>query len=186
MLDEAVRNFPENTNHWNNLGYLLTMDRRWAEAEAAYSRALEIQPESPVLQRNLLAVAQQSGRPKPAVLKDLEELRALDADVSRGDWSARALQRAEGIVKRRPSFLKARFLYGSLLLANRRPAEAAAELEGVVARDGGRAAPRVNLANAYLALGRAGDAEAQLRAALTLEPGNAAIRARLSAMGRTP
>lgn len=186
LLTEATRMFPENTNHWNNLGYLLTLDRRWAEAEAAYARAVEIQPEAAVLQQNLLAVAAQSGRPRAAILGDVAELRALDADVGRGDWSPRSLKRAEALVKRRPSFLKARFVYGSLLLANGRAAEAAAELEGVVARDPRRAAPRVNLANAYLALKRNDDAASQLRAALALEPGNSLIRSRLAAMGLAP
>ncbi len=186
LLTEATKLYPENTNHWNNLGYLLTLDKRWAEAEAVYARAVEIQPEAVVFERNLLAVASQSGRPKAAILKDLEELRSLDADVSKGDWSQKALARAAALTARRPAFLKARFIYGSLLLANRRPAEAVVELEAVIARDRARAAPRVNLANAYLALGRQADAEAQLRAALALEPGNPALRARLTAMGRVP
>lgn len=186
LLTEATRIFPENTNHWNNLGYLMTMDRRWAEAEAAYSRALEIQPEAAVLEQNLYAVANQSGRPKAAILGDLGELRAIDAAAAKGDWSEGQLKRAAALVSRRPSFLKARFIYGSLLLANRRAPEAAAELEGVVARDPRRAAPRVNLANAYLAMKRNEAAAAQLRAALALEPGNALIRSRLAAMGLAP
>jgi Flp pilus assembly protein TadD/O-antigen ligase len=186
LLREATKIFPENINHWNNLGYLMTLDKRWAEAEAAYTRAVEIQPEAPVLERNLLAVASQSGRPRPAVLIDLAELRSLDSDVSKGDWSLKSLKRAESLAARRPSFLKARFVYGSLLLANGRAAQAAVELEAVVARDPQRAAPRVNLANAYLAMSRPGDAEAQLRTALRLEPGNPSIRSRLAAMGLAP
>jgi len=186
LLSEATKIFPENANHWNNLGYLMTMDKRWPEAEAAYTRAVEISPEAVVLERNLLAVAAQSGRPPAAVLPDLAELRSLDLDVSKGNWSVKSLNRASALVQRRPTFLKAHFLLGSLLLANGRAAEGAAALEKVVARDPQRAAPRVNLANAYLALGRQPDAEAQLRAALALEPGNPAIRARLAAMGRAP
>ena len=80
----------------------------------------------------------------------------------------------------------ARFLYGSLLLANHRAAEAVVELERVIAVDGRRAAPRVNLGNAYAVMGRAAEAEAQFRAVLSIDPANAAARARLSAMGRTP
>jgi len=186
LLRDATRIFPHNTNHWNNLGYLMTLDKRWPEAEEVYARALELQPEAGVIERNLLAVAAQSGRPKPAVLSDLAELRAIDADVTKGDWSLAALKRAGALAARRPKFLKARFIYGSLLLANKRALEAAAELEAVVALDRARAAPRVNLANAYIALGRPADAEAQLRAALALEPGNAAIRSRLAAMGLVP
>lgn len=186
LLSEATGIFPQNTNHWNNLGYLMTIDRRWPEAEAAYARALELHPDASALEQNLLAVAAQSGRPRAAILNDIAELRSLDADVAKGDWSKRSLRRAEALVARRPSFLKARFVYGSLLLANGRAAEGASELEAVVALDPKRAAPRVNLANAYLALNRPADAGAQLRAALALEPGNAAIRARLAALGLTP
>ena len=112
--------------------------------------------------------------------------KTLDSDVAKGDWSAKALKRSELLTKRRPAFLKARFLYGSLLLANGRAANGAAELEAVIAIDRARAAPRVNLANAYLSLGRRADAEAQLRAALAIEPANTVIRARLSAMGLVP
>ncbi|MBI5247094.1 MAG: tetratricopeptide repeat protein [Elusimicrobia bacterium] len=186
VLREATKVFPDNPNHWNNLGYLMTMDKRWADAEAAYARALELNPEAPILARNLLAVAAQSGRRRAPILEDLTALQTLDAEVAKGDWSPKALARAQDLTRRRPSFLKARFLYGSLLLANSRPAEAAPELEAVVAADRGRAAPRVNLANAYLALGRRAEAEAQLRAALALEPANAAIKARITAMGLTP
>jgi len=186
ILTEATQIFPENTNHWNNLGYLLTLQKRWAEAEVAYTRAIEAQPGAAVQERNLLAVASQSGRPMPAILLDIQELRSLDAAVSKGDWSQKSLLRAARLAERRPAFLKARFLHGSLLLANGRAAEAAVELEGIVARDPQRASPRVNLANAYIALGRPADAEAQLRAALALEPGNASLRARLGAMGLKP
>ncbi len=186
VLRQATRVFPANPNHWNNLGYLYVMDKRWEEAERAYARALESDPESPVLQRNLEAVAAQSGRPRVPALLDARELVALDGAVSKGDWSPKSLARAEAVLKRSPGLLKARFLYGSLLLANGRAAEGAAELERVVAVDRARAAPRVNLANAYLSLGRRAEAEAQLRAALALEPGNPAIRERLQALGKTP
>ena len=186
LLTEATQIFPENSNHWNNLGYLMSLDKRWTEAEAAYTRAVELQPEAPVLERNLFAVAAQSGRPKPPILSDLAELRSLDADVAKGDRSQKSLNRAARLVARRPSFLKARYVYGNLLLANGRAAQAAVELEGVVARDTQRSAPRVSLAGAYLSLNRPADAQAQLRAALTLEPGNASIRARLTAMEHVP
>jgi tetratricopeptide (TPR) repeat protein len=186
LLREATRNFPANVNHWNNLGYLLTMEKRWEEAESAYVRALEISPEVQLLENNLHAVSRQSGRPIAPILRDLAELRALDASISKGDWSPAALKRAESLVRRRSTLMKAQFLYGSLLLANKQAAQAVAVLEAVVAKEGRRTAARVNLANAYLALGRAPEAEAQLRAALALEPGNDVIRSRLAAMGRTP
>ena len=164
----------------------MTLDKRWAEAEAAYVRALEIDPESLLMARNLESVLAQSGRPRPAILADLAELRSIDTAVAKGDWSAHAVSRCARLLERRPTFLMARFLYGSLLLANQRAAEAALELERVIAVDGRRAAPRVNLGAAYAALGRAAQAEAQFRAALAIDPTNTTARARLSALGRTP
>ncbi len=184
LLREATKIHPTNANHWNNLGYVMTLDKRWAEAEAAYATALELSPETELIERNLASVAAQSGRPRPPILADLMELRAIETSISRGDWSAAVLKRLEAVVARRPSSLKGRFLLGSLLLANGRPAEAAAMLEGVVAADPRRAAARINLGNSYLALGRPADAEGQYRAALAVEPGNAQAKARLAAMGR--
>jgi tetratricopeptide (TPR) repeat protein len=186
LLAEATRIFPENPNYWNNYGYVMTMDRRWAQAQSAYGRALELAPDSSQLEINLISVSSQPGLKQPAILADIAEMRAVEAAVNKGDWSPGVLARSGRLLEKRPGFLKARFIYGSLLLANKRAAEAATELERVVAVEGQRVAARVNLGNAYLSLGRTADAEAQFRAALAAEPGNASARERLKAMGRVP
>ena len=183
LLTEATGIFPENPNHWNNLGYLYTLDSRWTEALAAYARALALAPDNETVERNLQGVVARGGLKVPEILTDLAELRRVDKDAGRGDWSAKNMEAAGRIVARRPELLKARFLYGTLLLANRHPAEAAVELERVVAVDPRRSAVRLNLANAYISLGRAGDAAAQYKAVLAVEPNNALALQRLNALG---
>ena len=175
-LEEAARQFPQSPNHWNNIGYLRVLEKRWPEAETAYERAILAAPDHGLAERNLEAVAVQSGRPRRPILAAMAELRSLEASASKGNWAASSVARAAALAARYPELARARFLHGSLLLANGRPAEAVPELEAACAREPGRAAPSVNLARAYLALGRRDEAVARVRAAMALEPGNPAIR----------
>ena len=182
VLAEAARDFPENPGHWNNYAYFLSLTKRWPEAEAAYERALETAPEFTLAERNLANIPAQSGRRPSPMLADLAELRALGGAAAGGDRSERLLARAKALAARRPALLQSRFLYGSLLLATRRPAEAVPELEAAAKGAGARAAPRLNLGDAYHALGRLAEAEAMWKAALSVEPGNAAAQQRLRAL----
>jgi tetratricopeptide (TPR) repeat protein len=186
VLREAVRDDPSNPNYWNNLGYALALSKDWPEAEAAYSKALEISPDSALAARNLAALAAQSGRRPAPMLSVLADERTLDAAVGRRDYSDRTLALAASVAKRLPNFSRARFMYGSLLLARGRPADALPELEASVTLSPRMAAGRVNLGTAYRASGRLDEAAAQFRAALALEPGNAAAAAGLKSMGRAP
>jgi tetratricopeptide (TPR) repeat protein len=183
LLESAVRQFPNNPNHWNNLGYLHTVEKQWAGAEEAYARALVLQPELQLAERNLHALAAQSGRRPHPLLSDLPQLRALEQAVGRRDWGDRTLRLAAELSRRHPGLAKARFIHGTLLLTRRSYAEAAAELEKAAASDALGPAPRVNLAGAYLGLGRREDAVAMLRAALALDPNNAQARSQLQALG---
>ncbi len=183
VLSEAVRDFPDNPNDWNNYGYTLSLAKRWPEAERAYSRALAIAPDLALAERNLAGLAGQSGRPRAKILDVLADMRAVDAAIGRRDYSDAVVARAGAVAPRPPDIAKARFVYGSLLLARGRAAEAVPELEAAVARDPGRASGRVNLGNAYSAVGRTADAEAAYRAALSADPGNAAALERLKALG---
>jgi len=183
LLQEGVKIFPDNPNHWNNLGYALTLSKRWDEAQAAYERALQIDPEMAQAERNLTLLSSQSGRPRAPLLSVLADLRSLDAAVARRDFSDRTLSLAAAVARRAPGLAKIRFLNGSLLLTRGRPLEAVPELEAAVAKDGGRAAGRINLAKAYAALGRLLEAEAQLRRVLAAEPGNAAALQALRELG---
>lgn len=176
VLREATRDFPDNADHWNNLGYALTCEKRWEEAEVAFTRALEIAPDLTVAERNLAAMAASSRRPPAPILAALRDLRALDAAVARRDNSDRVLALAASLARRAPRLVKARYLYGSLLLGRGRAAAAVPELEFVVARVPGKAAGHVNLGGAYRLLGRAAEASAQFSAALAAEPNNPQVR----------
>ena len=182
VLSEAVRDFPENPNHWNNYGFALSTAKRWKEAEDAYVRALEIAPDMALAERNLAGMAGASGRPRAPILGVLPDMRAVDAAIASRDYSDRVVSLAGSVARRAPGIAKARFVYGSLLLQRGRAPEAVPELEASVALDPGRATGRVNLGNAYLSLGRKADAEAQYRAALAAQPGNPSALERLKAI----
>lgn len=186
LLRSATRIFPNNPNHWNNLGYVLTLDKDWAGAESAYARALTLAPELELAERNLFALAQQARRPRHPLLDALPQLRALEQAVGHKDWSARTLQLAADLSRRFPEMPKPRFIHGTLLLAGGRFAEAAAELEKVATLDALGASPRINLASAYLGLGRREEGVAMLRAALAIDPANVQARAQLKALGGVP
>ncbi|MBI3564857.1 MAG: tetratricopeptide repeat protein [Elusimicrobia bacterium] len=186
VLSEAVRDFPDNPNHWNNLGYAYSLRKDWTRAEEAYTRALAIAPDLALAERNLAGLAAQSGRPRAAILGVIGDLRAVDAAVARRDFSDRTVALSGSAAKRAPKLAKARFTYGSLLLSRGRVADAIPELEAAAAIDPSRAPAQLNLGVAYQAAGRAADAEARYRAALALEPGNQGAIDRLKSLGRAP
>ncbi len=186
LLEAAVSIFPNNPNHWNNLGYLLTLEKDWAGAERAYVRALTLAPELTLAERNLAALAQQAGRPRSPMLDALPRLRVLEQAVGARDWSERTLSVAADLSRRFPDMPKPRFILGTLLLAKGKLPEAAAELEKVASLDMLGPSPRLNLAGAYLGMGRKEEGVAMLRSALALDPGNATARAQLQALGVSP
>ncbi len=186
VLREAVRDFPDNPNHWNNLGYALSLKKEWAEAESAYTHALAVAPELALAERNLLGLSVQSGRPRAPILAVLGDLRAVDAAVAKRDFSDRTLALAASAAKRSPELPKARFVNGSLLLTRGRVPEAITELEAAAALDPGRAPAHLNLGVAYQAAGRTAEAAARYRTVLSIDPGNAAAAERLKALGLTP
>ena len=183
VLREAVRDFPENPNHWNNYGYALSAAKRWPEAEDAYTRALSIAPDMALAERNLAGLAALARRPRAKILDVIADMRAVDAAIARRDFSNKTIALAASVARRAPGIAKARFVYGSLLLQGGRPAEAIPELAAAVQLDPARVPGRVNLGNAYLSVGRRAEAEAQYRAALSAEPGNPAVLERLKAIG---
>jgi tetratricopeptide (TPR) repeat protein/O-antigen ligase len=186
VLREAVRDFPDNPNHWNNLGYALSLKKDWPEAESAYTHALSIAPDLALAERNLMGLAVQSGRPRAPILAVLGDLRAVDAAVAKRDFSDRTLALAASAAKRAPDLPKARFVNGSLLLTRGKVAEAIPELEAAASEDPGRAPAQLNLGVAYQAAGRAADAAARYRTALSIEPGNQTALDRLKSLGLAP
>ena len=184
LLNRAVHFFPENPNHWNNLGYLYSLARRYDDAANAYTQALTINPDLTLSERNLASLAMQMHRPQPRILAELADLRALDARAAKRDLSDSTLELARRVEAALPEVPKARFLLGSLLLVHGRPAEAVNHLEWVAAHQPGQAVAFINLGQAYMALGRREDAQAQFRAALAVDGGNAQARQLLDAASR--
>ncbi|MBI4677949.1 MAG: tetratricopeptide repeat protein [Elusimicrobia bacterium] len=185
MLAKAMRVFPRNPNHWNNMGFVLSNKKRWVDAEAAYVRALELEPALRIAESNLRSVLQQSKRPEPPVLRALDALRELERRLTTADYSERSLELAVKTAQALPESSKARFMLGTILLARGRYQEAALHLEWASSRDPGLLGARLNLARAYMRLSRKGDAARELSAVLALDPANTDARMGLSALGKT-
>jgi Flp pilus assembly protein TadD len=174
-----VAKYPEDSKHWNNLGYLYTQRGRVADALRAYESALRADPGLATAEQNLQGVAAQNGLPRPKILDVLARLRDLEARVMRRDYSDATLALAQRLDRELPDLPKTRFFLGSLLMARGRPAEAVAPLEWVASRQPNLVWGRMNLGEAYLALGRRAEALEQYRAALELEPSNAQAKTRI-------
>ncbi len=178
LLERAVHFFPDNPNHWNNLGYLYSLRRRFADAERAYTQALMLAPNLVVAQRNLAALSRNLGH-RPAVLSALDGLRDVEGRIARHDYSDATLALAGRTAGALPASARARLLLGSVLLARGRAADALAPLEWAVARDAADPWAHANLAEDYWALGRRADALGQMRAAVSLDPANSGLQQRL-------
>lgn len=183
LLRKAVHFFPENPNHWNNLGYIETLLKDYPAAEAAYLRALTLDPSLAIAQRNLQALVAAAHLPPPPLLTRLDEIRDLDARVAKRDFSDATLSLAKRLAAQFPELAKEQFIYGSLLLARGRPADAIAPLEWVTAHDPGHAWAHANLGEAYLMLGRRDDARREYRAALGADPTLQRAQQRLKELG---
>ncbi len=186
LLEMAVRFFPDIPTHWNNLGYLRSLKKSFTSAEEAYSRALVLNPDMKIAERNLRSVLRQSGHPAPPVLRGITLLRRLENRVGRKDYSAETLRLAAQTAELLPKTTKVRFYLGSLLLVNGRVKDAVGHLEWVAAREPDNTVARVNLGNAYLSLGRRRKAEMEFRGVLGLAPNNPDAVRGLKAMGQNP
>ncbi|MBI4377054.1 MAG: tetratricopeptide repeat protein [Elusimicrobia bacterium] len=184
LLARAIRIFPANPAHWNNLGYLHSLFLRYPEAEQAYARALSLDPGLELAERNLRAIWRQSGRPKPPVLLAVERLREVEASLQKADYSPAALAKADKVVEALGESSRARFYRGILLLARGRAEDARRDLEWVLQREPNHLSARINLGETLFALGRLPEASREFAAALWIDPNNARAAERLRAMGR--
>ena len=179
LLARAAHFFPENPNHWNNLGFLYSLDKNYAQAEASYIRALELDPDLAVARRNLEAVIRAAGGARPEGVRGLDALREVETRVARKDYSDATIALARESVRLMPEAAKPRYLLGSLLLARGRAAEALESLEWAAAKEPRNPYERLNLGEAYLSLGRGAEAAREYQAVLAVDPGNAQAQARL-------
>ncbi|MCW5978902.1 MAG: tetratricopeptide repeat protein [Bryobacteraceae bacterium] len=123
------------------------LDRRgrYLEAAKAWTEALDLAPDSAVLERGL-ALSLFNGR-------DL----------------AAALPRLERLVKRQPGSAELQFLLGSCLVQLEEPARAVPVLEAALRLDGEAALAHGSLGEAYLKLGQPAKAIPHLKAALAAD-----------------
>src|SRR5206468_7097416 len=135
---------------WANLGFLYARQRRLADAERAYLRALTIDPGLAQAQVNLEAMEAQAGRPRPRLLQSLGGVRDLETRVVKHEYTEQTLALAQRLDRELPDSPKIRFFVGSLLMARGRPAEAVGPLEWVVQRQPANLWARINLGEAYL------------------------------------
>ncbi|MBI5629469.1 MAG: O-antigen ligase family protein [Elusimicrobia bacterium] len=75
LLKRALALHPGNPSHWNNLGFLRALSSDYPAAERAYAQALRLDPNFSAAERNLLALARQSGRPIHPIVERLPLLR---------------------------------------------------------------------------------------------------------------
>lgn len=179
LLRRAAHFFPENPNHWNNLGFLYSVDKDYPNAEAAYIRALTLDPDLAVARRNLEAVIQAAGGKRPQAARGLDALMETERRVGRKDYSDATIALARDAARLLPDTTKTRFILGSLLLARGRPAEALEHLEWAAGREPRNVYARMNLGETYLGLRRAPEAAREFQAVLALDPGNAQAQSRL-------
>ena len=183
LLERAAHFFPNDPNHWNNLGYLYSLGGDLGGAENAYVHALRANPDMKIAETNLQNALRQSHHRPPEVLAGLEELRRTEAMIVKGDYTPRTLELARHAAELLPTVPKARFFYGSLLLANGHAPEAVEPLEWVVGREPKNTTAWANLGAAYAASGRRDQAVSALKTTLILDPQNAVARQRLQALG---
>ncbi|MBI4182745.1 MAG: tetratricopeptide repeat protein [Proteobacteria bacterium] len=139
----------------SNLGLALAESGRIAEAEAAYRAALALDPGHVETHNNLGNLLRSRGR-------FAEARRHLDRAVALMPVAATLAS------------------LGTLLLAEGRPADAAALFETALGKDAGHAEAWNNRGIALLDLGRAAEAEGCYRRALALKPESADIEANLA------
>jgi tetratricopeptide (TPR) repeat protein len=125
---------------------------RWAEAAAAYERAVAENPSSPGARTGLAAALAELGR-LPEAIEQLRQVALLA-----------------------PDNVTARFNLGVLLAAGGSPVEAVAHLQAVVAARPEDAEARRELAGALRGAGRLPDALVEYRRAVELDPGHAGAR----------
>lgn len=183
LLERAAHFFPDEASLLVNLGYLHSLAKEDARAEAAYARALARKPDLDVAERNLRASLARSGNAPPPALAAVDGLRELERRLMSRDFGAATLALARRVAAALPDYPKAVFLRANLELMHGDAKTAAELLRRVTAAEPGNAAAWLNLAHAWGRLGQAQAQAAALRRVLELEPGNAQARSVLQQLG---
>jgi Flp pilus assembly protein TadD len=185
LLEQAVHYFPDNPAFLANLGYLYGLNHDEAKAEVLWIRALKINPELSIAERNLKIVLARERKSRDPFLSDLALYHRLVDRIARKDYSPETLEDARKAAAAFPECPKPRFVLGSLEMMQGHPEEALRWLEPLVSQDSGNASLYQNLGEVYLRLGRRQDALSAFRTALQIDPGNRSARERIAQLGRT-
>jgi len=182
---------PREAGAYLELGKSCRNQGRWAEAEAALKRALELDPENGWAHLELGTLCLDRDRLSDAAA-ELEKAIAIDRSNSgaygqlgriyhrQGRWpeAEASLRKA---LELDPRDGGARIELGSLCQDQDRLPEAAAEFERAIATDGNNGWVHGQLGSVYRRQARWAEAEASLRKALELEPQNGSVHIELGA-----
>jgi Flp pilus assembly protein TadD len=200
LAEQALARDPDEDSAHNHRGLALFHLGRYAEAEAAFARAIELAPQAPLYWNNLAGALREQDRLGEAERLLLDEALRLDPDLGvahfnlglvylaadRPDLAAQALSRALALLPPLQSAEVQAFLeqtgdpqrwlrFADLLLAN---GEAESALEALAQAEQQGAAPldvAVGRSAALIALEQLNQAEALLQAALLSAPEDARL-----------
>lgn len=180
LYNQGVDIFPEDKDMWNNLGYLYTQENKWDEAYLAYRKAVELDPEFELAQKNLRVVAVHAkGHENDPALRLNETYQELNGLMQATRWDA-ALQKAVPLVEAFPRSFKAHFYLGNILFSLNQFDKAAGEFEQALRLHGDSAPAWQNLGITFERMGKMDDARQAYQRVLQLDPNNAAVKAKLS------
>jgi len=142
---------PQYPNAWNNLGVLLTEDRKFAEAVPYFQAALKHKPGDGEFRTNVVRCLALAGKER----------------AKAGRW-AEALPLLREAVALGPESFEAQNALGSTLAMSGQVAEAVTHFRAAVTANPNRAVAHLNLGRALAALGQTEESETELRRAQML------------------
>jgi tetratricopeptide (TPR) repeat protein len=179
LYHQGVRVYPRDRDFWNNLGYLYTKKEHWQSAYDAYHRALEIDPEYELAQRNIHVVAKNiPGLKEDSILALPERFSEVDRLMDAHRYED-ARVKAAILCKNIPGSFRAWFLLGNAQFFSGHYPEAEAAYQQSIRIQPAAATSWQNLGVTLDHLNRPVEAEQSYRKVLELDPKNNVARSRL-------
>ena len=175
---------------YNNLGNMLALQGKTAEAIAQFHRAIEIKPDYAEAYYNLAIVLDRQGKPDEAIdnyqkaIEITPDSAAAHNNLGTALLNQGRLEEAsehyQQALDKDPAFAEAHNNMGFLLTKQGRTAEAIEEYRKAIELNTNRAEFYNNLGNLLATQGRTTEAIEQLQKALEVEPDNAKVRYNLA------